>query len=350
MDVRFLASQSRITFGIPTRKVGGFFALGLGRAGQEPPTRKGEATATRQSCRVFSSNWVEGLKGGLSLFSSSDKPDLSMKWWDDSDVAVVTGGNKGIGYEICKQLVEKDFYTVLTARDEKRGKEAVRKLREETGKDEKVDFFPLDITDAGSIDAFRQYMAGKYPQGVTALVNNAGFAYKGNAFGAEEARVTLDTNYSGTANLCEAMVPFMKDGQGRVVTVGSFVGRTSIVSKDLLARLQAAKTPEALSSLVDEFVEGIRTDTYKQKGWPGSMYGVSKLALHLYSRLLAERLRERRVSVNVVCPGWCRTDMSSGRGTKSAAQGADTPVWLATLPPDEIQTDSFFQERKKKSF
>jgi len=278
-----------------------------------------------------------------------EEPTPNMKWWSEASVAVVTGGNKGIGYEIVRQLSQQDFHTVLTARDPKRGEQAVERLRKETGKT--IAFHTLDIADEKSVEDFKSWVQKEYPQGITALVNNAGFAYKGNIFGAQELRDTLAINYSGTVRVCEALAPLIVDGDGRIVTVGSMSGRSGIIkSPQLLSRLQGSKTTPELSGILDEFAQGIETNTYKQNGWPGSMYGVSKLAVHLYSRRLSERLSERGVAVNVCCPGWCQTDMSSQSGPKTAAQGADTPVWLATLPPSKTTTGSFFQERKERPF
>jgi len=273
-----------------------------------------------------------------------------MRWWDEDTVAVVTGANKGIGFEITKLLATMGFRTVLTARDEARGQEAVKRLRRETGKT--VDFHTLDITSAESVASFKAWAEEQYPQGITALVNNAGFAFKGSVFGAQEAQETLDVNYKGTREVTEQLLPLLKDGQGRIVVVGSMAGRSGIIkSADLLTRLQACQSDVELNCMLyGQFVQGIAAGTFSQEGWPKSMYGVSKLGLHLYCRLLAQRLVPRKIAVNVCCPGWCATDMSSNRGIKTAAQGADTPVWLASLPPGETATNKFFSSRQEQPF
>jgi carbonyl reductase 1 len=81
------------------------------------------------------------------------------------------------------------------------------------------------------------------------------------------------------------------------------------------------------------------------------MYGVSKALESAYTRVLAAQLAGRGIAVNACCPGYCSTDMSSWRGTQSAAAGADTPVWLALLPPAEpLSTGGFWRDRQQRKF
>jgi carbonyl reductase 1 len=141
------------------------------------------------------------------------------------------------------------------------------------------------------------------------------------------------------------------DGAGRVVNVCSSAGKLSIVQDPTLrARFEGPTSTAQLDALAAEFVAAIEAGEHKQRGWPSSMYGVSKLLESSYTRVLAEQLRGRNIMVNALCPGWCATDMSSHSGPKSAAEGADTPVWLALLPPSEFVTGCFFADRKHQPF
>ncbi|EFJ42339.1 hypothetical protein VOLCADRAFT_121544 [Volvox carteri f. nagariensis] len=215
------------------------------------------------------------------------------KWWDENTVAVVTGSNKGIGFEIARIFAEQGITTVVTARDEELGRQAVAKIKE-IAPSSRVLLHQLDISDPASVDRFVEWLRSDLG-GLTILVNNAGFAYKGNIFGADEAQVTL--------------------------------------------------TPYELQTLGQEFVDAIRAGNHAAAGWPNSMYGTSKLMLSLWTAQLADQLRDKGVMVNAMCPGWCRTDMSSQSGTKSAADGADTAVWLALRSPQDFKTGAFWGER-----
>lgn len=274
------------------------------------------------------------------------------KWWGPDTVAVVTGANKGIGYYIVRRLAREGVTTVLAVRDPGRGEEAARKLRQEEGLPN-VEFHQMDTTDVKSIDAFARWLQEKYG-GLDILVNNAGMAYKGNVFGANEAAITLGTNYQGTRAVCERLLPLLRASPhgARVVNVCSGAGKLRIVGPQLRACLSDdALTLDELDKLVGGFVDGIRDGTYRANGWPSSMYGVSKVAEAAYTRVLARQLAARpegqKVLVNACCPGWCTTDMTSGGGVKSADEGADTPVFLALQAPT---SGAFFSERREEPF
>lgn len=268
--------------------------------------------------------------------------------------AVVTGANKGIGLEIARQLAQHSgTRTVLTARAADRGQAAAAEVKLGAAAGSEVLFHPLDITDAASIQRFAAWAQAELQQ-VDVLVNNAGMAYKGNTFGAEEAAATIATNFYGTAAVCEALLGGgLIPGGGRIINVGSSAGKLSIVRDPALrSKFEAAASKAELAQLADGFVDAIRRGRHSQEGWPSSMYGISKLAENQYSRVLAAELAPRRIAVAAVCPGYCATDMSSWRGTQSAAQGADTPVWLALLPASENEaiTGRFWSGRREEPF
>lgn len=111
-------------------------------------------------------------------------------------------------------------------------------------------------------------------------------------------------------------------------------------------------TEEQLDELVAEFKRHVASGDHAAHGWPNSTYSVSKAALHALTRIHARDIGKftssTGVCVNAICPGWCRTSMAGDKAPKSAAEGADTPVWLAEAPPGpDAPTGRFFRERKE---
>eukprot|EP01023_Acetabularia_acetabulum_P056401 TRINITY_DN6549_c0_g1_i2.p1 TRINITY_DN6549_c0_g1~~TRINITY_DN6549_c0_g1_i2.p1 ORF type:complete len:287 (-),score=45.52 TRINITY_DN6549_c0_g1_i2:16-876(-) len=213
----------------------------------------------------------------------TQQPYASDYWWNAETVAVVTGGNKGIGNEIAKVLAQQELHVILTARDPKLGTKAAEDIKGH------VTFHQLDITDQTSVDSFATWLKNKYG-GVTILVNNAGIAYKGDIFGAEEAQTTINTNYLGTRRVCEAMNPLLTQN-ARIVNVGSRAGVLRIVSPQLQQKIQSVKTVEEVDQLANDFISSIKDDTVQKQGWRKSMYGVSKLLEHAYTQVLSAGLR-----------------------------------------------------------
>jgi NAD(P)-dependent dehydrogenase (short-subunit alcohol dehydrogenase family) len=229
----------------------------------------------------------------------------------DKRVAVVTGGNRGIGFEICRQLAKRGIHVLLAARDPQKGEAAAKQLRDE---EMEVDFCALDVTDEAAICQLATYIGSQYGA-ADILVNNAGIMAdpKGATVLSSEPetfRRIWETNFMAPLNLCRALVPLMKkQGYGRVVNMSSGLGQLSDMGT----------------------------------GTPG--YRVSKTALNALTRTLAAELRGTGILVNSACPGWVRTDMGGENATRSVAEGTDTPVWLATLP-DGGPTGGFFRDRK----
>ena len=218
-----------------------------------------------------------------------------------------------------------------------------------TGSGSNIHYHQLDISDSCSVASFASWVKDTFPQGISILVNNAGFAFKGSIFGADEAQITFDTNLFGTVAITRAVLPLVKDG-GRIITVSSRAGSRSIVpSERLRQRISGIRTEGEAFEMANEFVSLIRSGQHKEQGYPSSMYGMSKLLLSSHCQVLASELNERGVSVSACCPGWCQTDMSSGSGNKTAAQGADTPTWLA-LRDDEFASGRFWAERVELPF
>jgi carbonyl reductase 1 len=168
-------------------------------------------------------------------------------------VAVVTGGNKGIGFAIVKKLVrEFDGDVILSACDQTRGQQARSELEKEGLR---VIFQPLNISDSESIQQFKQYIEKQYG-GLDVLVNNAAIAYKPNSTAplAEQARETLRVNFTGTLNLCKVLLPLVRP-HGRVVNVGSMAGHLKIVKPNLQQQFTSdSLTEEQLEVLMNQFI------------------------------------------------------------------------------------------------
>ncbi|XP_006613919.1 carbonyl reductase [NADPH] 1-like [Apis dorsata] len=252
-------------------------------------------------------------------------------------VAVVTGGNKGIGFAIVKKLCKQfDGVVYLTARDVNRGLNAIKQLEKQGLKPK---FHQLDITDDNSISTFYNYLEQKY-KGLDILVNNAAIAFKMDAkepFSIQAAE-TLKTNYFGLRKVCSKLYPLLKP-HARVVHVSSSSGHLSLIPSETLRNrfLNPNLTEEELDNIMHEFVDAAKTNTHLEKGWANSAYVVSKVGVsalaRVHQRIFNSDSRQDLV-VNAVHPGYVDTDMTSHRGTLTPDQGAEAPVFCALLPED----------------
>jgi NAD(P)-dependent dehydrogenase (short-subunit alcohol dehydrogenase family) len=233
-------------------------------------------------------------------------------------VALVTGANKGIGYEISRQLARKGYSVVIGARDEPKGAEAAARLRDE-GLDAR--HVRLDVTDADTIAALPRYFADTFGR-LDVLVNNAGIARDWgtppSATPLANIRETFETNVFGAIAVTQALLPLLRQSlAGRVVNVSSGLGSLTLLSDP----------------------------AYAQHGINVLSYNASKTALNAFTVALAKELKDTSVKVNSADPDWVRTDMGGPNATHSVTEGADTPVWLATLPADG-PTGGYFNKRR----
>lgn len=250
---------------------------------------------------------------------------------ENKKIALVTGANRGIGFEACRQLSKNGFKVILTSRKEAKGKEATEKLKKE-GLD--LSYHQLDVTNKKGIKNIYSYVKKEFGK-LDVLVNNAGILLdhldeskndKDSDYGIslddypeasifkikeEVYKKTLDVNFFGSMNLCKAFIPTMiKNDYGRIVNISSGMGQLSDMGG----------------------------------GWPA--YRLSKTALNVLTRILADETRNYNILINSMCPGWVKTDMGGPNATRSPKQATETIVWLATLL-NGGSSGSFFRDKKK---
>ena len=223
-------------------------------------------------------------------------------------VALVTGANRGIGLEVVRQLAERGFAVVLTARDPRKAWRAALSL---AGEGLNVIPLKLDVTDAGSVAEAAGFVEGRFGR-LDVLVNNAAVLYDTWQHAADAdlgtVREAFETNTLGAWRAAQAFIPLLrKSRHGRLVNVSSESG--------------------SLASM----------------GGGTPAYSVSKAALNALTRMLADELRPSRVLVNSVCPGWVATEMGGPHAPRTPAEGAAGVVWAATLP-DDGPTGGFFRD------
>ncbi|WJX53821.1 alcohol dehydrogenase [Trifolium repens] len=283
------------------------------------------------------------------------------RWWSKETIAVVTGGNRGIGFEISRQLADHGVTVILTSRDESVGVESIKVLQE-GGLD--VHCHQLDILDSSSITQFSEWLKENYG-GLNILVNNAGVNFNfGSDNSVENAHKVIETNYYGTKRMIEAMIPLMKvsPAGGRIVNVSSRLGRLNgkrnrLENDDLREQLSDVEnlTEELIDGAVNAFLQQVDDGTWESGGWPATFtdYSVSKLAVNAYTRLMAKKLSDRpngeKIFINCYCPGWVKTALTGYAGSVSVEEGADTGVWLSLIPEQAI-TGMFFAERREINF
>ncbi|THG23330.1 (+)-neomenthol dehydrogenase-like [Camellia sinensis] len=288
--------------------------------------------------------------------------------------AVVTGANKGLGFEICRQLASKGILVLLTARDEKKGLEALEKLKSD-GLFDHVVFFQLDVVDPSSIASLADFIKSKFGR-LDILVNNAGISgvvtdwdalksadaadpgllNKWKEVMTQNYELTdecLQTNYYGAKRMIEALIPLLQlSDSPRIVNVSSGMGKLkNIPSEWAKGALNDAEslTEERIDEVLNKFLKDFKEGSLESKGWPTllSAYTLSKAAMNAYTRFLAKKYPTFRI--NCVCPGYVKTDINNNNGILSTEQGAECPVKLALLP-DEGPSGLFFVCNELSSF
>jgi NAD(P)-dependent dehydrogenase (short-subunit alcohol dehydrogenase family) len=225
-------------------------------------------------------------------------------------VALVTGANRGLGFETSRQLLSRGLDVVLAGRDDRALDRAFRSLGRVEGRSMTV---RMDVTDPASIASAQRAVSDRFGA-VDILVNNAAVLVSENddvlSIPSDAYRRTFETNVFGAIEVSRVLVSAMaRAGYGRVVNVSSGAGQLARMSDYAPA------------------------------------YSMSKTALNAFTRILAHTYRDSGVLVNAADPGWVRTDMGGPSAPRSPEEGADTIVWLATLP-DDGPTGGFFHDRR----
>ncbi|XP_051202870.1 (+)-neomenthol dehydrogenase isoform X1 [Lolium perenne] len=300
----------------------------------------------------------------------------------NSRIALVTGGNKGIGLEVCKQLASNGITVVLTARDQARGTSAVEELKRLGFSD--VTFHQLHITDALSIARLADFLKNRFER-LDILVNNAaiGGTERPPVFGSipvdrkvqqfdgmdrnqrlewllkncretyQATKQCLETNYYGTKQVTEALLPLLQcSPDSRIVNVSSSVGLLrQFRNEELTQELNDIDqlTEKRLDELLDMFLKDFEAGRVQVRGWPAEFpaYKVAKAAMNAYSRILARR--HPALCVNCADPGFTSTDMTLNTGLLTPEEGARNIVKVALLPDGEL-TGAYFQEGQQASF
>lgn len=248
-----------------------------------------------------------------------------------SRTALVTGGNRGIGHEVCRQLAAAGWHVLLAARDATAGRQAAAELNAEAAAaGGSVNALTLDVADPAAIRALAEGWGDRGP--LQALVNNAGVSLRG--FGADVVRGTLAVNVHGALALTDALRPRLA-ARASVVMVSSGMGDLSVLGPPVRARMADPDLDRAgLEALLAEFEAAVAQGRLRGSGWPQNAYSVSKAALNAVTRILAREWGPDGPRVNSVCPGWVRTGMGGRAAPRSVKVGAKGIVWAATLPPD----------------
>ncbi|RJF44701.1 SDR family NAD(P)-dependent oxidoreductase [Actinomyces sp. 2119] len=206
--------------------------------------------------------------------------------------ALVTGGNRGIGREVCRALSALGDHVYLGSRDVVVGRRVARAIQSEGD----IECVRLDVTSGEDVSALSEHVG----ENLDVLVNNAGIynALPFRRLSVDDVRQSCETNMLGPFSLISEFLPKMnRRGQGRIINVSSGYG------------------------------------TFSDRISGPAAYGISKAALNALT-VVASQEAEGNVEVNAVCPGWVRTDMGGDGAPRDVSEGADTIVWLATRPAD----------------
>ncbi|XP_019182290.1 PREDICTED: (+)-neomenthol dehydrogenase-like [Ipomoea nil] len=286
--------------------------------------------------------------------------------------AVVTGGNKGIGFEICRQLLGSgDGVTVvLTARDEQKGKEAVEKLRAFDFSHGDVLFHHLNVTDPSTVSTLFHFVKTNFGR-LDILVNNAGVSgldidenvLKSSEGGQvhwskalfhtyELTAECIEINYYGSKRMTEAFLPLLQLSKSpRIVNVSSAEAKLEKIhdewAKGILNNVESP--PEKLDEVVNKYLEDYKNGRleHTERFRVPSAYSVSKATMNAYARTIAHKYP--CLQVNCVNPGYVKTDLTYNSGLITVEEGAQSIVRVA-LQPEDGPSGVFFDRQEIISF
>ncbi|XP_065864693.1 (+)-neomenthol dehydrogenase-like [Euphorbia lathyris] len=287
--------------------------------------------------------------------------------------AVVTGANKGIGFAVCKQLASNGIVVILTARDEKRGLEAVQKLKD-AGLSDYVVFHQLDVADSASIDVLADFIKSQFGK-LDILVNNAGVSgvkvkseapkdvdpskeggvkwYDMLNERYEVPEECFSINYYGAKTMIQKLIPLLQlSDSPRIVNVSSGAGKMEYLLNEWAIKVlqdDNSLSDEKIDEVLKQYLEDFKDGSLETKGWPAdlSSFKLSKASINAYTRIIAKKFPTFRI--NCLCPGYVKTDINLNTGVLSVEEGAESVVRLALLS-DDGPSGSFFDQKVESSF
>lgn len=262
-------------------------------------------------------------------------------------IALVTGGNRGIGSEICRQLDELGYKVILGSRDIEKGKKSAEKISN------RVTACQLDVTDEESIQRLFEFINNEFGS-LDVLINNAGVGAKKDIDERtffDDIKNKMETNFYGIWRMIQVFIPLLKKAgikpHRKGATEVPLKGVKKIMNTNFLGawRMIRSFVPLVKKSEGGRIINvssGMGQFENLKGEYPG--YSISKAALNALTVVFANELKGTGINVNAVCPGWVRTDMGGSNAPLSVSEGADTVVWLAT--EKKIPTGKFFRNRQ----
>lgn len=261
-------------------------------------------------------------------------------------VAVITGGEKGIGFNIAVQLGQSGLFKhiCVTCREDSQVESTVDSLKKKLSPDVKVCSSPLELGDSKSHEDLATTVEAMYGK-IDVLVNNAGFAYDEDDSTPDEEQCsnTLNVNFRGTCDLTEKMLPLVRKGSDpRIINVVSEQGHLKQLSKERQEQFTADDlTMEQLFDYMDEYERDVQDGNHLDKGWGKTFYGMADLAMVAATKIWAHD--EPSIKVDCCDPGYCKTDMTHNKGDRDPAEGAKcivTPATMENPPTGEFYADN----------
>ena len=275
----------------------------------------------------------------IKIFKSSKKYNIQkMENNSSRKIILVTGSNKGIGYSIIEVLLKQntDMNIILSSRNQKLGETAVQKLLQKYPKFQPQLFYhQLDITKKDSIISISNWIKEKFGK-INILFNNAGVYQL-------PKNEVIETNVFGTINITEY---FLKNdlisNNGKIINVGSDSGSYSSAGK-YKNNFKSAKSINDLLNLANQ---------YLSENWSSRPYSISKLIIHIFSRILGEdqNIQQKNIGVYSMHPGWCKTDMGGSGAPLPAEHGAEIGIFIINLPDgiNKKLQGKYFDEASEK--
>jgi NAD(P)-dependent dehydrogenase (short-subunit alcohol dehydrogenase family) len=277
----------------------------------------------------------------------------------DKKVIAVTGAYRGIGYSIIESFCQnfaKNKIMILTSRKREEGLTALEKLKKEYPlAKENLFYHHLDVSHGESVQKFINSIQKDFGH-LNVLYNNAAILHRNPPLERRDSEVVeiFNTNVWGLINMTEDALRIMKPGS-HIINISSRLGQLRF-SKKLQERfLEENLHVDDLHKLYREYRQAYVKNELEREGWDDKLhhygcYGVSKVFVNAYTRILDRRFKKNKVNikVNSVCPGWCRTEMGGKDAPRDSTKGAETPVWLESFSDryDESLSGNFYADKK----